>query len=108
MLSDQMREFENQLEWVRSEKDEQIAKLSAEKRNLQVRLNDAESQLSMVKAQKREELKVEVLVTLSNICVPKFVYADKNKPFTPVVLLPSTGYDINSQNKCFSVTCFMS
>lgn len=81
MLSDQMREFENQLEWVRSEKDEQIAKLSAEKRNLQVRLNDAESQLSMVKAQKREELKVEVFVTLSNICVPKFVYADKNKPF---------------------------
>ena len=59
-----MREMENQLEWVRSEKDEQIAKLSAEKKNLQVRLNDAESQLSMVKAQKREELKVEIVVTI--------------------------------------------
>jgi hypothetical protein len=66
-----MREIENQLEWVRSEKDEQISKLSAEKKNLQVRLNDAESQLSMVKAQKREELKVEAVVAISNIYVPR-------------------------------------
>jgi hypothetical protein len=76
-----MREMENQLEWVRSEKDEQIAKLSAEKKNLQVRLSDAESQLSMVKAQKREELKVEVVVAISNICVQRYVYADQNKLF---------------------------
>jgi len=76
-----MREIENQLEWVRSEKDEQIAKLSAEKKNLQVRLSDAESQLSMVKAQKREELKVEVVVAISNICVQRYVYADQNKLF---------------------------
>lgn len=81
MLSDHMRESESQLEWVRSEKDEQIAKLSAEKKNIQVRLNDAESQLSLVKAQKREELKVEVLVTLSNIRMPKCIYVDQNKLF---------------------------
>jgi hypothetical protein len=55
-----MREIENQLEWVRSEKDDQIAKLSSEKRNLHDRLNDAESQLALVKARKREELKVKL------------------------------------------------
>ncbi|GJN21574.1 hypothetical protein PR202_gb09061 [Eleusine coracana subsp. coracana] len=52
-----MMEMEKQVDWVRSEKDEKVAKLSADKKALHERLNDAESQLSMVKARKREELK---------------------------------------------------
>ena len=57
-----MREIENQMEWVRSEKDEQIAKLSADRKNLHDRVHEAETQLSQVKARKREELKVIVIV----------------------------------------------
>lgn len=52
--------MENQLEWVRSEKDEQIVKLTADKKNLHDRLHEAETQLSQFKAWKREELKVRV------------------------------------------------
>jgi flavorubredoxin len=57
-----MREIEKQMEWVRSEKDEQIAKLSADRKNLHDRVHEAETQLSQFKARKREELKVMVIV----------------------------------------------
>lgn len=57
-----MREIENQMEWVRSEKDEQIAKLSADRKNLHDRVSEAETQLSQFKARKREEIKVRVTV----------------------------------------------
>lgn len=57
-LTEHMLDIENQLEWLRSEKDEEIAKLSADRRVLQDRLHDAETQLSQLKTRKRDELKV--------------------------------------------------
>lgn len=57
-LSEQMREVESQLEWLRSERDDEIAKLTTEKKILQDRLHDAETQLSQLKSRKRDELKV--------------------------------------------------
>jgi hypothetical protein len=75
-----MLEMEKQVNWVRSEKDEQIAKLSADKKTIHDRLNDAESQLSMVKARNHEELKVRIIVTLHNICL-RYAYADQSEPF---------------------------
>jgi cell division protein FtsB len=74
-----MLEMEKQVDWVRSEKDEQIAKLSADKKALHDRLNDAESQLSMVKARNREELKVRIIIILHNICL-RYVYANQSEP----------------------------
>lgn len=64
-LSEQIQEVESQLEWLRSERDDEITKLSAEKKVLQDRLHDAETQLSQLKSRKRDELKV-VLSNLLN------------------------------------------
>ncbi|GER51702.1 TRAF-like family protein [Striga asiatica] len=55
-LMEQIQEIETQLEWVRSERDE-VTKLLGEKKVLQDRLYDAESQLSQLKSRKRDELK---------------------------------------------------
>jgi phage shock protein A len=60
--------MEKQMEWVRSEKDEQIAKLSADRKNLHDRVHEAETQLSQFKARKREELKVRVIVKTIQSC----------------------------------------
>jgi predicted nuclease with TOPRIM domain len=57
-LSEQIHEVESQLEWVRSERDDEIIKLTVEKKVLQDRLHDAETQLSHLKSRKRDELKV--------------------------------------------------
>jgi len=57
-LCEQILEVENQLEWTRSEKDEEIRKLSADRKALQDHLHDAETQLSQLKSRKRDELKV--------------------------------------------------
>lgn len=57
-LSEQILNVENQLEWTRSEKDEEIKKFTAERRVLQDRLHEAEMQLSQLKSRKRDELKV--------------------------------------------------
>lgn len=62
-LSEQMQEYENQLEWLRSERDDEIGKLSAEKKVLQDRLHDAETQLSQLKSRKRDELKVHIFLS---------------------------------------------
>ncbi|CAA6670482.1 unnamed protein product [Spirodela intermedia] len=56
-LSEQIAEAESQLEWARSERDEEVKKLSAERKVLQDRLHDAEVQLSQLKSRKRDELK---------------------------------------------------
>lgn len=57
-LAERFREAENQLEWVRSERDEEIAKLANEKKSLQDRLRESDSQLAQLKSRKRDELKV--------------------------------------------------
>lgn len=57
-LAEQIQEVESQIEWVRSERDDEIAKLKAEKRTFQDRLHDAETQLAQLKSRKRDELKV--------------------------------------------------
>lgn len=57
-LAEQIQEAENQIEWVRSERDDEITKLKAEKKTFQDRLHDAETQLSQLKSRKRDELKV--------------------------------------------------
>jgi cell division septum initiation protein DivIVA len=57
-MADRLLEAENQLEWVRSERDEEIGKLLAEKKIQQERLRDSDSQLSQLKSRKRDELKV--------------------------------------------------
>lgn len=57
-LVEQRQEVETQLEWVRSERDDEVKKLMAEKKVFQDRLYDAESQLSQLKSRKRDELKV--------------------------------------------------
>jgi hypothetical protein len=75
-----MLEMEKQVDWVRSEKDEEITKLTADKKVLHDHLNDAESQLSMVKARNREELKVRIIVALHNICL-RYVYANQSEQF---------------------------
>ncbi|KAK1316851.1 hypothetical protein QJS10_CPA05g01382 [Acorus calamus] len=56
-LSEQLLEYENQFEWLRLEKDDEIAKISTEKFVLQDRLHDAEAQISQLKSRKRDELK---------------------------------------------------
>lgn len=61
-LSEQMQEVESQLEWLRSERDDEITKLSTEKKLLQDRLHDAETQISQLKSRKRDELKVSNLL----------------------------------------------
>ena len=45
-LSEQIQEVESQLEWFRSERDDEIRKLTAEKKVLQDRLHDADTQIS--------------------------------------------------------------
>lgn len=60
-LSEQIQEIESQLDWVRSERDDEIAKLTSEKKVLQDRLHDADTQLSQLKSRKRDELKVEYI-----------------------------------------------
>lgn len=68
-LSEQMREVESQLEWLRSERDDEIAKLTTEKKVLQDRLHDAETQLSQLKSRKRDELKVvHYFILISSAC----------------------------------------
>lgn len=57
-LTEQIQEVESQLEWHRSERDDEMKKLTTEKKMLQDRLHDAESQLSQLKSRKRDELKV--------------------------------------------------
>lgn len=57
-MAERIREVENQLEWVRSEREEESAKLHNEKKGLQERLRDTESQLAQLKSRKRDELKV--------------------------------------------------
>lgn len=57
-LIEQVQEIESQLEWVRSERDDEITKLMAERKVLQDRLYDAETQLTQLKSRKRDELKV--------------------------------------------------
>lgn len=57
-LTEQLQEIETQLEWVRSEREDEISKFMTEKKVLQDRLYDAESQLSQLKSRKRDELKV--------------------------------------------------
>lgn len=63
-LSLQIQNIESQLDWFRSERDDEITKLTGEKKVLQDRLHDAESQISQLKSRKRDELKV--LVSLSS------------------------------------------
>lgn len=63
-MEEQIQEAENQIEWIRSERDIEVAKLSAEKKILQDRLNDAEMQLAQLKSRKRDELKV--ILSLAN------------------------------------------
>jgi hypothetical protein len=75
-----MLEMEKQVGWVRSEKDEEITKLSIDKKALHDRLNDAELEMSMVKAMNHEELKVRIIVALNNICL-RYAYADQSEPF---------------------------
>lgn len=57
-LMEQLQEVESQLEWLRSERKDEIGKLNSEKKVLQDRLHDAETQLSQLKSRKRDELKV--------------------------------------------------
>ncbi|KAM2969916.1 hypothetical protein FF2_016950 [Malus domestica] len=56
-LSEQIQEVESQLEWHRSERDDEIRRLATERKVLQDRLHDAETQLSQLKSRKRDELK---------------------------------------------------
>lgn len=57
-LCEQIQDAESQLEWVRSERDDEVAKLISEMKLLHDRLHDAESQIQQLKSRKREELKV--------------------------------------------------
>lgn len=57
-LTEQIQDAESQLEWVRSERDDEVAKLISDKKVLHDRLHDAETQLQQLKSRKREELKV--------------------------------------------------
>ena len=57
-LSEQIQEVESQLEWLRSERDDEITKLTVERKVLQDHLHDAETQLSQLKSRKQDELKV--------------------------------------------------
>lgn len=86
-LSEQVHEVESQLEWLRSERDEEIAKLASEKKALQDRLHDAESQILQLKTRKRDELKVSVTASVA-LYIPN------------EVLLLSLHV-----NKCFSKGC---
>lgn len=52
--------MENQLEWLKSENNEKITKLTAEKRSLQDRLHETESQLTQLKARQKEEFKASI------------------------------------------------
>ena len=60
-LTEQIAEAESQLEWARSEREEEVKKLSTERKILQDRLHDAEVQLSQLKTRKRDELKVNFM-----------------------------------------------
>lgn len=53
----QIRSLETQLEWVRSERDEERASKSREGREAAQRAVDAEAQLTRLKGQRREEQK---------------------------------------------------
>lgn len=64
-LSEQIQEVESQLEWLRSERDDEVVKLTAEKKVLQDHLHDAETQLSQLKSRKRDELKVCIFLCYS-------------------------------------------
>lgn len=67
-LAEQIQEVESQIEWVRSERDDEITKLKAEKRTLQDRLHDAEAQLTQLKSRKRDELKVGLsMISLKSV-----------------------------------------
>lgn len=53
-----MRELEGQLEWVRSEREEEVQALKAERKALEQRAREAEAQLAQIKSRKKDELKV--------------------------------------------------
>ena len=53
----QIRHLETQLEWVRSERDEERASKSREGREAAQRATEAEAQLQRLKAQRREDQK---------------------------------------------------
>lgn len=72
-LAERLREAENQLEWVRSERDEEIAKLAGEKKSFQDRLRESDSQLAQLKSRKRDELKVGILVSGFQLADPLFL-----------------------------------
>ncbi|KAI3520363.1 hypothetical protein L1887_09747 [Cichorium endivia] len=57
-MTKQLQEIESQLEWLRSQRDEEIAKLIVEKKLFQERFHGADTQLSQLKSRKHDELKV--------------------------------------------------
>ena len=59
-LSEQVHDIDCQLEWLRSERDDEIVKLTTEKKVLHERLHDAENQIAQLKSRKREEMKVSI------------------------------------------------
>lgn len=59
-MAERIREVENQLEWVRSEREEEIGKLVIEKKGVQDWLRDTEGQIAQLKSRKRDELKVGI------------------------------------------------
>lgn len=64
-LVEQFRDVESQLEWIRSERQDEISKLSSEKKTLLDRLHETETQLALLKTRKRDELKVYFTAILS-------------------------------------------
>lgn len=59
-LLKEKRDMESQLEWLKSEKDEKVTKLTAEKRSLQDRVHEMEAQLLQLKSRQKEELKASI------------------------------------------------
>jgi len=76
-MAERIREVENQLEWVRSEREDEISKLLIEKKGLQDRLRDTESQLAQLKSRKRDELKVilKSLQTSSSCLLLPYIFS---------------------------------
>jgi predicted nuclease with TOPRIM domain len=59
LLKERM-DMESQLEWIKSENIEKIRKLTAEKRTLQDRLHETESQVTQLQRRQKEELKASI------------------------------------------------
>lgn len=62
-----IKDMESQLEWLKSEKDEKITKLTAEKRSLQDRVHEMEAQLLQLKSRQKDELKASIYDIKKNI-----------------------------------------